>query len=64
MVKARKCEISQKFFIFDQFREKGNKFLKKNDLEMALNCYEHALSVVRWIELLDEDDIEYEKELK
>lgn len=25
---------------------------------MALTCYEHAFSIIRWVELLDEEDIE------
>lgn len=50
MQKLRSMEISQRFFIYDRFREKGNKELFKGNHGVALAYYERALSCFRWLE--------------
>ena len=59
MVKVRRMEISQRFFVYEQFREKGNKLFNKELYEDAIQCYELAASVFKWLELIDEDEEEF-----
>jgi len=42
--KIRKLEISHRFFVYDKFREQGNKKYNRNLPEEAISLYEHALS--------------------
>lgn len=58
MQKVRKCEINQRFFAYDQLREKGNKAFNKENYYEALEFYERAFSCFRWLELKEEEDQE------
>lgn len=58
MQKARRCEISQRFFVYDQFREQGNKRFYKGLYQDAIFFYEYALSCFKWLEIIDEDEEE------
>lgn len=58
MLKVRKCEINQRFFAYDQLREKGNKAYFKENYYEALEYYERAFSCFRWLELKEEEDSE------
>lgn len=50
MTKIRSLEVSHRFFIYDKFREQGNKCYNKGEYEDALKLYERALSCYKWLE--------------
>jgi len=66
MKKIRGLEVAHRFFIYDKFREKGNKNYNKKNFEEALGLYEHALSCFKWLEFKEcekkEDDEEAKEE--
>ena len=43
MKKIRSVEVAQRFFIYDKFREKGNKCFGKGNYEEAIGLFEHVL---------------------
>ena len=49
--KIRKLEVAHRFFVYDKFREQGNKRYNKNRCEEALSLYEHSLSCFKWLEI-------------
>ena len=52
----RALEVSHRFFVYDQYREKGNKAFMKGLYEEAVAYYERALSCFKWLEVLDDPD--------
>lgn len=50
MKKVHDLEIASRFFIYDKFREKANKYYFKNDLVNCQSYYERALSCFKWLE--------------
>lgn len=61
--KARTLEVGHRFFIFDKFKEEGNKSMTKGDYRAAVSYYEQAFSLVKWLEL-KEDPKPQEKQPK
>jgi len=66
---VRKMELSQRFFVYDNFREQGNKKYNRGRYTEALALYEHALSCFRWLQVKkeeekkqDEDDEEFKED--
>jgi len=49
--KIRKLEVAHRFFVYDKFREQGNKKYNRNNPTEALSLYEHALSCFKWLEI-------------
>jgi len=60
--KIRKLEISHRFFVYDKFREQGNKKYNRNHPEEAISLYEHALSCFKWLEIKPEEKKEEDDE--
>jgi len=58
MKKIRQLEVPQRFFIYDKYREQGNKQMNKNDYEQAILYYERAYSCFKWLELKEEEEDE------
>ncbi|EGR30006.1 hypothetical protein IMG5_144800 [Ichthyophthirius multifiliis] len=56
MKKIRLKEITERFFAYDKFRERGNRYFNKQKITTALYYYERALSCFKWLELIDEED--------
>lgn len=60
--KMRALEVAQRFFIYDRFREQGNKRIFKEEYDEAMKYYERALGCFKWLEYVeppeseDEDD--------
>eukprot|EP01016_Furgasonia_blochmanni_P052518 TRINITY_DN8385_c0_g1_i7.p1 TRINITY_DN8385_c0_g1~~TRINITY_DN8385_c0_g1_i7.p1 ORF type:complete len:720 (+),score=178.67 TRINITY_DN8385_c0_g1_i7:114-2162(+) len=50
MAKIRTLEVSHRFFIYDKFREQGNKCYNKGEYDEALKLYERALSCFKWLD--------------
>lgn len=48
--KMRQMEVAQRFFVYDKFREQGNKRLNKGEYEEAMKYYERALGCFKWLE--------------
>mmetsp|Transcript_63253 Transcript_63253/g.87938 ORF Transcript_63253/g.87938 Transcript_63253/m.87938 type:complete len:287 (+) Transcript_63253:410-1270(+) len=47
----RKLEVSHRFFVYDKFKEQGNKKFNKGKTEEAISLFEHALSCFKWLEM-------------
>jgi ribosomal protein L12E/L44/L45/RPP1/RPP2 len=62
--KIRKLEVAHRFFVYDKFREQGNKKYNRNKPAEAISLYEHALSCFKWLEVKKEEkkDEEEKKE--
>ncbi|CAD8158036.1 unnamed protein product [Paramecium pentaurelia] len=60
--KLRQCEVAQRFFVYDKFREKGNKLLQKQEYEEAIRYYERALGCFRYLEVIEPSEEESEEE--
>ena len=60
--KIRLLEVSQRFFIYDKFRESGNKRLNKGNYEDAIKYYERALGCYKWLEVIDTPDTDSDEE--
>lgn len=60
--KLRKCDVSNRFMVFDKFREQGNKQYNKENFDDAMRYYERALGCFRWLDYIEpteeESDIE------
>ena len=59
--KLRKLEVSHRFFVYDKFREQGNKKYNKNNPQEAISFYEHALSCFKWLEIKKDDHKTFEE---
>jgi len=59
--KIRKLEVAHRFFVYDKFREQGNKKYNRNKPEEALSLYEHALSCFKWLEIKKDEKKEKEE---
>jgi len=62
--KIRKLEVAHRFFVYDKFREQGNKKYNRNKSEEALSLYEHALSCFKWLEIKKDEKKENDEESK
>ncbi|CAD8056088.1 unnamed protein product [Paramecium primaurelia] len=62
--KLRQCEVAQRFFVYDKFREKGNKLLQKQEYEEAIRYYERALGCFRYLEVIEPSEEDSEGEQK
>jgi tetratricopeptide (TPR) repeat protein len=51
--KVRSMECCSRFMAYDQLREKGNKFYSKGKYYEALDFYERAMSLFRWLEYFE-----------
>ena len=58
MKKARTLETSHRFFVYDKFKDYGNKNYNKGLYKDAISYYERALSCYKWLEVKDEPDEE------
>jgi hypothetical protein len=58
MKRIRLKEITERFFAYDKFREKGNRYFNKKKYVEAIGFYERALSCFKWLELKDEEEEE------
>jgi len=59
---VRKMELSQRFFVYDNFREQGNKKYSRGRYTEAIALYEHALSCFRWLQVKKEEKKEDDDE--
>jgi len=59
--KVRKMEASQRFFVYDKFREQGNKKYNRKNPQEAIGYYEHALSCFKWLEIKKDDHKNFEE---
>ena len=48
--KVRSFECCSRFLAYEELREKGNKFFNKGKFAKALDFYERAMSLFRWLE--------------
>jgi tetratricopeptide (TPR) repeat protein len=64
MKKIRSLEISHRFFVYDKFREKGNKNYNKGNYEQSIGLFEHALSCFKWLEFKETPKKEGDEENK
>ncbi|KAL4487098.1 hypothetical protein ABPG72_001550 [Tetrahymena utriculariae] len=64
MKKVRQKEVVERFLVFDKYRERGNRLFNKQKYEEALRLYERALSCYRWLEIVDLDEDEKQKDKK
>ena len=62
MKKARTLETSHRFFVYDKFKDYGNKNYNKGLYKDALAYYERALSCFKWLEVKDEPEEEEKME--
>jgi len=62
--KIRKLEVAHRFFIYDKFRERGNRKYNRNHPAEAISLYEHALSCFKWLEVKKDDKKEEDEETK
>lgn len=51
--KVRTIECCSRFMAYDQLREKGNKAFNKGRYYVALDLYERAMSLFRWLEYIE-----------
>lgn len=58
MKKVRKLEVASRFFVYDKFRERGNKEFYKGEYDTAVAYYERALSCFRWLEYKELDPLD------
>jgi len=58
MKKARTLETSHRFFVYDKFKDYGNKNYNKGLYKDAVAYYERALSCFKWLEVKDEPEEE------
>ena len=56
--KVRGIECCSRFLPYEKLREKGNKYFNKGKYPDALDYYERALSLFKWLEYLEEDNTE------
>jgi ribosomal protein L12E/L44/L45/RPP1/RPP2 len=59
--KVRKLEVAHRFFVYDKFREQGNKKYNRNRFVDSISLYEHALSCFKWLEIKKEEKKEDEE---
>ena len=48
--KVRSFECCSRFLAYEELREKGNKYFNKGQYSKALDYYERAMSLFRWLE--------------
>lgn len=63
MIKVRKLEVSQRFFVYEKFRERGNKLFNQGEYEDSVLLYERALSIFKWLELKPDFDKDSDEEI-
>jgi tetratricopeptide (TPR) repeat protein len=56
--KVRGIECCSRFLPYEKLREKGNKYFNKGKYIEALDYYERALSLFKWLEYFEEDNTE------
>lgn len=54
MKKVRNLEVSQRFFAYDKLKEKGNKHYNRGEFDTALEYYERAFGVFKWLDYIEE----------
>lgn len=62
--RMRNKDVVERFFVYDKFRERGNRLFNKQRFDEAVFLYERALSCFKWLELKDELDEEGEDNKK
>ena len=62
--RMRNKDVVERFFVYDKFRERGNRLFNKQRFDEAIFLYERALSCFKWLELKDEPDEEGEENKK
>lgn len=60
--KMRQMEVSQRFFVYDRFREQGNKQYNKGNYDEAVKYYERALGCFKWLDVVEPPESESEEE--
>lgn len=50
LVKIRSFECCSRFMAYDELRERGNKEFHAGNYNLALDYYEKALSLFKWLE--------------
>jgi tetratricopeptide (TPR) repeat protein len=56
--KVRGIECCSRFLPYEKLREKGNKYFNKGKYTEALDYYERALSLFKWLEYFEEENTE------
>jgi tetratricopeptide (TPR) repeat protein len=56
--KVRGIECCSRFLPYEKLREKGNKYFNKGKYTEALDYYERALSLFKWLEQFEEENTE------
>lgn len=59
--KIRKLEVAHRFFVYDKFREQGNKKYNRGKADEAIPLYEHSLSCFKWLEVMKSEKKEGEE---
>lgn len=49
-------EVTERFFAYDKYRERANRYFNKNKYNSAIYFYERAISCFKWLELKDEEN--------
>ena len=55
-IKVRGIECCSRFMPYDKLREKGNKYFNKGKFVQALEYYQRALSLFKWLEYYEQGD--------
>ena len=55
MRKIRTLSLGCKLSTYDEFKSEGNKFYQLEDYDRALECYEHAYGLFKYLEIKDDN---------
>lgn len=64
IMKTRRKDVMERFFVYDKYRERGNRLYNKRRFSDALALYERSLSCLKWLELKEENIEAEEKKLR
>ena len=54
ILKVREMDVEQRMFVFDKIKERGNKYFNKESDYESIKVYEKALSIMKWLEVVEE----------
>ena len=49
-------EVCSRFMAYEELREKGNKYFNKGKYYLALDFYERAMSIYRWLDYCEPEN--------